>query len=80
MLARLRPHPDQLRWYLQNALGGLETLSLDDAVSNARADARALLDYLDRTDNAVLVTGIEAVESGVWNERAAGDSEAANLG
>lgn len=68
MLVRLSPHPDQLRWYLQSALNGFDTLDFPQAVEHAKADIAAFLAYLDRTDNAVLVTGIKPVEPGVWYE------------
>ena len=75
MLVRLSPHEDQLRWFLQSALNGFDTLDLPQAITHAKADIAAFLAYLDRTDNTVLVTGVEAVEPGVWRELGVGEHD-----
>lgn len=71
MIARIAIHPDQIRWYVQNALNSFETLDREDAVENAMCDLRALLAYLDSldaADKAVLVSGVAGVEPGVGLE------------
>ena len=71
-------HPDQIRWYAQSALSGFETFRGDDAVENAKADLRSLLDYLDRADDTVRILPIEAIEPRINNEGLIGDAQGMN--
>lgn len=73
MLARMIPHPDQIRWYAQSALSAFETLDTDTAIETARAELEALLSYLDRADDSSVVLGVSAVETRVRNELVIGN-------
>lgn len=78
MLAKLQPSSAQVRWYVQSALNGFETLDHDSAVENARQDLQSLLAYLDAlalADEAVLVLGISGIEQGVRLEVHVGDAK-----
>jgi hypothetical protein len=68
MIVKLVPHPDQIRWWVQSALYGFDTLDRETAVENAKADLTALLSYLDRTDDATRILGIAPVKSGIGDE------------
>lgn len=68
VIAKLTIHPDQVRWYVQSALSGFDTLDHGDAVENALHDLRRLLQYLDALDaanEAVLVAGVAGIEPGI---------------
>ena len=68
MIGKVSPHPDQIRWYVESALGGFDTLPLEDAAENAKHDLRRILEYLaslETADKAVLVSGIAGIEPGV---------------
>jgi hypothetical protein len=73
MIAKLTAHPDQIRWYVQEALNGFEDLEREDAVEGALHSLRRILEYLDALDaanEAVLVTGIRGIKPGVRFEAA----------
>jgi len=62
MQLSLTPSVSQIRWYIESALNGFETLSLETAASEAQSELRALLRYLDALDStndavAVLISG-----------------------
>ena len=79
MIAKVIAHPDQIRWYAQSALSGFETLTTADAIENACHDLRRLLEYLsalDAANEAVLVSGIVGVKSGVRLELTLGQGNA----
>lgn len=78
MIVKLVAHPDQIRWWAQSALNAFDTLDADTAIEIARAELRALLAYLDRTDDAVTVLGVKAVEPSVGDERNVGKDECRN--
>ncbi len=73
MIARMIPHPDQIRWYAQSALTAFDTLDSDTAIETAKADLLSLLAYLDRADDPSVVLGIGAVEARVRNELVVGN-------
>jgi hypothetical protein len=78
MIVRMTAHPDQIRWWAQSALNGFDTLDTESAIANAKCDLIALLDYLDRTDDATRILGVAPVKSGVGNEFDFGDGERPN--
>lgn len=68
MQAKLSPHPDQIRWYVQSAISGFDTLSTEDAIENAKHDLHRILEYLDAmdaADKAILIAGIAGIKPGV---------------
>jgi hypothetical protein len=76
MIVALSAHPDQLRYYAQSALSGFDTLDIDDAVENAKADLCSLLAYIDglnAADYAVAILGIKTVKAGIGLKLVAGD-------
>jgi hypothetical protein len=75
MIVKLAAHPDQIRWWAQSALNAFDTLDADTAIEIARAELAALLAYLDRTDDAVTVLGIKAVEPRIGDEPNVGEFE-----
>lgn len=85
MIAKIAIHPDQIRWYVQSALSGFETLGPEDAVDNALHDLRRILAYLDSLDaanEAVLVAGLAGIKAGIRLELCVRDgdgSDQANL-
>ena len=78
MIVRLSPHPDQIRWWVQSALGGFDTLDRETAIANAKGDLAALLAYLDRTDDATRVLGVAPVEATVGDKHGVGESNGSN--
>lgn len=78
MLVKIDAHPDQIRWYAQSALNGFNDLDPADAVENAKADLRAILEYLDHTQKAVPVAGIVAVKALVNDKGCGCDPDVAN--
>lgn len=78
MIVKLAAHPDQIRYWAQSALNAFKTLDPETAAAVAAADLEALLQYLDRTDNAVSVLGVVAIESGIGNELTVSQSEASH--
>lgn len=71
MLIKISPSEDQIRWYVQNALGQFETLDIETAAAGAQANLRDLLKYLDavnRTDDTVAVFLPEGTESRIGLE------------
>jgi len=78
MLIKISPSEDQIRWYVQNALGQFETLDLETAVAGVQANLRDLLKYLDavnRTDDTVAVVFTEGTESRVRIEGFIGNAD-----
>jgi len=78
MIVKLTAHPDQIRWWVQSALNAFDTLDAETATDIAKAELLALLAYLDRTDDAVTVLGVKAVEPGIRNELDVGKDERRN--
>lgn len=73
MIAKLTAHPDQIRWYVQEALNGFDDLDREDAIEGALQSLRRIIEYLDALDaanEAVLVTGLRGVKPGVRFEAA----------
>lgn len=61
---------NRIRYLAKNALGGFATLDLETAAELAQADLSTILllidgEGVDRTDNAVPVSGVVPVEVGV---------------
>lgn len=82
MIAKLTIHPDQIRWYVESALSGFETLDHDDAVENALHDLRAIkayLDLFDATEKAALVSGVSGIKAGVDLELRVCERDAGHL-
>lgn len=78
MLIKISPSEDQIRWYVQNALGQFETLDLETAAAGSQANLRDLLKYLDavnRTDDAVAVVFPEGTESRIRIEGFIGNAD-----
>lgn len=75
MIVKMTAHPGQIRWWVRSALNAFDTLDADTAIEIAKAELTALLAYLDRTDDAVTVLGVKAVEPGVGNELDVGKGE-----
>lgn len=66
MLVSLHASPHQLRWWLASALNGFEDLEPEAAISHAKAEIAAALEYLatlDATEDAVAVFGVVPVEA-----------------
>jgi hypothetical protein len=66
MLVSMHASPSQLRWWIRSALNGFEDLDPASAISNARADLLAALEYLDVLDgaeDAVAVFGVCPIEA-----------------
>ncbi len=78
MIVKLAAHPDQIRYWAQSALNAFNTLDPETAAEVASADLRALLSYLDRTENAVTVLGIAPVEAGIGDELPVGNPQIGN--
>ncbi len=79
MIVKLAIHPDQIRWYVQSALNGFDTLDKDDAIENACHDLRSILTYLDAldaADKAVAVAGVEGIKPSVRLELRVGQDNA----
>ena len=49
MIVKFVAHPDQIRWWVDSALTGFDTLDTEMAVANAKSDLRLLLSYLARS-------------------------------
>jgi hypothetical protein len=52
MQVKIIPSTSQIRYCVESALSGFETLDTELAVSEACSELRALLRYLDAVDNA----------------------------
>ena len=76
MIVKLVAHPDQIRWWVDSALTGFDTLDTETAVANAKSDLRSLLSYLDRTNDAVTVLGLAPAESRIGSELGNRDAKA----
>lgn len=66
MRIRLIPDPEQIRWYANAALGGVDTLDAAEAMEIAKNSMQGLLAYLDALetrDDAVFELGSEAIKS-----------------
>jgi 2-keto-3-deoxy-L-rhamnonate aldolase RhmA len=80
MIAKLSMHPDQIRWCVQSAMNGFDTLDGADAIEHALCEQRSILQYLDAldaADKAVLVRGTEGIEVGVRLEVRVGQADGA---
>lgn len=66
MLVTITPSTKQIYRYAESALSGFETLSLDNAVDNAKHELQSLITYLhrlDATEDAVCESFIVPVKS-----------------
>lgn len=71
MIAKLSAHPDQIRWYVESAINGFDTLEAADAIENAKADLLGLLEYiayLEGADNTVPVLRVGSAETWIGRE------------
>lgn len=75
MIVILMSDPDQIRWWVQSALNGFDTLEQDTASANAKAELSALLAYLDRTEDATRVFGVVPIKPGVRDEAGLSDGK-----
>lgn len=62
MIVKISPSLEQIRWHVQAALNGFETLDPASAAECAKSELRALILYLDALDNtddavAILIEG-----------------------
>lgn len=81
MQASLIPSVSQIRWHVESALNGFETLNLETAASEAQSELRALLRYLDALDNTndvVVVLISSGVKPIIELKGFIGDSEGCN--
>ncbi len=66
MIVRLAPHEGQIVYHAALALNGFDTLGCEEAIANAKAELRRLLDYLaalSRAEYAFPLRGIETIEA-----------------
>jgi hypothetical protein len=81
VIARIEPSIEQIKWYVQAALNGFETLDLETAAEVAQSKLRALLRYCEAFDNTnkalavSLASGVKPiiVLEGLVNDGQGGD-------
>lgn len=57
MIAKVQPHPDQVRRYANSALNAFHDLEPADAIDHAKMHLKGLLAYLDAIDGADHLVG-----------------------